>query len=69
MQEFSKVFEILPDAPISLLVSLLRKYEISKQKIHDTNLVATMIHSGVSELYTFNIKDFKQFSEIQLVSE
>jgi predicted nucleic acid-binding protein len=68
MQEFSMVFEVLVDAPIMKLTELLLKYNVSRQKIHDTNLVATMLYSGVKELYTFNIKDFKHIDEISLVT-
>jgi predicted nucleic acid-binding protein len=68
MQEFALAFEVLVDAPASILISLLIKYNVTKQKIHDTNLVATMIHSGVNQLYTFNTKDFKGFSEVALIT-
>jgi predicted nucleic acid-binding protein len=67
LSDFSQAFSVLDDAQIPLLNSLLTKYQINKQKVHDTNLVATMIQSGVSNLYTFNVKDFKLFSEINLV--
>lgn len=68
MQEFSMVFEVLVDAPIVKLTELLLKYNVSRQKIHDTNLVATMLYSDVRELYTFNVKDFKHLDEISLVT-
>ncbi len=62
------VFEVLVDAPIVKLTELLLKYNVSRQKIHDTNLVATMLYSDVRELYTFNVKDFKHLDEISLVT-
>ena len=67
LSDFSQAFCVLDDAQIPLLNSLLTKYQINKQKVHDTNLVATMIQSGISNLYTFNIKDFKLFTEINLL--
>ena len=67
LSDFSQAFGVLDDAQIPLLNSLLTKYQINKQKVHDTNLVATMIQSGISNLYTFNVKDFKLFTEISLV--
>jgi predicted nucleic acid-binding protein len=68
MLAFNQTFVVLEDAPLSLLSDLLLKYNISRQKVHDTNLVATMIHAGIFQLYSFNIKDFKGFSEITCLS-
>jgi len=49
------------------LIALIGKYAISRQKIHDMNIVATMIDNNISHLLTYNVKDFRQINEIQLV--
>lgn len=67
MQSFCNVFVVLEDAEITLLTALLAEYNISKQKVHDTNLVATMIQANIDQLYTFNTKDFQAFKEITLI--
>ena len=46
------------------LNELCTEYKIIGQKIHDTNIVATMLASGVKRLITYNKKDFVQFKEI-----
>lgn len=67
LEEFAAVFNIVPDAEISVLLELLKRYSIAKQKIHDANLVATMLQSHIENICTFNTKDFKVFNGINLV--
>ena len=52
---------------INVLLSILEKYAVSRHKIHDMNIVATMIDNNIFHLLTYNLKDFKQISEIQLL--
>jgi predicted nucleic acid-binding protein len=67
LEEFIHVFTIIPDAEMIILLDILKKYHIKKQKIHDANLAATMLQSQVSDIYTFNCKDFKIFDFINLI--
>jgi predicted nucleic acid-binding protein len=68
LEEFSEVLTIVPDAELDILLPLLKKYQVKKQKIHDTNLVATMLQSQIENIYTFNVKDFKMFEGIHVLN-
>lgn len=50
------------------IISLLKKYDIKKQEIFDTQLVATMLSNGVRRIYTFNKEDFKKYKEIKVIT-
>lgn len=52
---------------ISKLASLIEKYKIKGQKIHDTTIVATILNSGNSTLLSYNKKDFINFQEIKTI--
>lgn len=66
LQQFDFVLE--SENSISNLKNLSIKYQITRQKIHDANIVATMIDNDIEHLFTFNIKDFKKYNEIKLVN-
>ena len=68
IREFLKRFTLLleKETTIQTLVDLIEKYAVSRQKIHDLNIVATMIDHGVSQLLTYNKKDFKRIRSITL---
>jgi predicted nucleic acid-binding protein len=44
---------------------LLEAHPVAGAGIHDLHLVATMLENGVRRIYTFNIRDFAPFSEIE----
>lgn len=44
--------------------SLVQKYQVKGVKVHDTRLVAAMLVYGVEKILTFNVDDFRRFSEI-----
>jgi predicted nucleic acid-binding protein len=69
LEEFSEVLTIVPDAELDILLPLLTKYQVKKQKIHDANLVATMLQAQIENIYTFNLKDFKVFDAIHLIKQ
>jgi len=66
IDEFQNNFIILEESHIEKLKSLCKKYKIKKQKIHDSNIVATMIESEIEVIASFNKKDFIGFDEIRL---
>jgi len=66
INEFENSFIVLGDSSMQELKILCKKYKIVKQKIHDTNIVATMIDNDIKLLATFNKKDFNGFDEIEL---
>ena len=45
---------------------LARRYEITRQDIFDTQIVALMTVHGISRIATFDEKDFERFSEVSV---
>jgi len=62
---FSLVME--KETTLHVLISLIEQYAVSRQKIHDMNIVATMMDNGISHLFTYNVRDFRQIHEIHLL--
>ena len=50
------------------LVQLIKSYDIKGKKVHDANIVATMIGNSIQTLFTLNADDFRRFIEIELVT-
>lgn len=48
------------------LRKLISKYSLKGKRIHDANIVATMMEYEIKNLITWNIDDFKKFDEIEL---
>ena len=46
------------------LLELLAKFSVGGKRIHDANIVATMMVHGISHLLTHNVKDFEAFSSL-----
>jgi Predicted nucleic acid-binding protein, contains PIN domain len=69
MKEFIARFTLVheKESTIHILITLIGKYAVSRQKIHDMNIVATMVDNDITHLLTYNVQDFKQISEIQLL--
>lgn len=44
---------------------LLGKYTVSKRRMFDIFLMATMLSNGVREILTYNVKDFADYKEIK----
>lgn len=49
-----------------IALELVKKYQISSDKIFDGYLVATALANGITEIATDNIKDLKRFKEMQV---
>ena len=63
------IIKIYPKEDVMIhIISLLKKYDIKKQEIFDTQLVATMLSNGVRRIYTFNKEDFKKYKEIKVIT-
>jgi hypothetical protein len=43
------------------LLWLLERVEAGGKQVHDANIVATMLESGVDHILTHNVKDFARF--------
>ena len=48
----------------SRLLELIAKYKTRGKRIHDTNIVATMLSADVKSILTNNLSDFKNYSEL-----
>ena len=53
---------------VERMLSLLERYAVTGPYIHDLRLVATMLENGVTRIYTFNVRDFAPFSEIDVLT-
>jgi predicted nucleic acid-binding protein len=68
-RQLEEFFVLLPDTPTiyphwrRLVVS----HAVSGVRVHDARLVAVMLAHGVSHLLTFNVADFRRYSEITVV--
>jgi predicted nucleic acid-binding protein len=64
VRHFQSLFEVAPDGgPVfEQLLKLLAAYPGSGKQVHDANLVATMLVSGVNRLLTYNARDFQRFT-------
>lgn len=49
------------------LKGLILRYKVQGKRIHDANIVATMMVYDIPNLLTMNTADFKQFSEVTLI--
>lgn len=67
---FKKVFTLLPDTPHILpeWEQLVVKHQVLGKQVHDARLVAAMLVHRVTHVLTFNVADFKRYSEITVVS-
>jgi predicted nucleic acid-binding protein len=48
------------------LKNLILKYNLKGKRIHDANIVASMMEFSIRILFTFNVRDFQLFEEIQV---
>jgi predicted nucleic acid-binding protein len=49
------------------LKNLLVKYDLKGKRIHDANIVSSMMKFSIPLLFTFNVQDFRGFTEIQVM--
>jgi len=70
INEFQQSFTILFDTEHSfeVLKRLIARHAIIKAHIHDANIAATVIANHLDALWTYNTKDFVQFTELQLLA-
>lgn len=66
---FKTVLQVLPedDETAGALMTMIQKYELKGKRIHDANLIASMIRHGLHRLKTYNPSDFKAFPDVDLV--
>lgn len=69
INHFENLFNIADDTKNTTdnLLNLIKKYNISGKKVHDANIVASMIEYNIKALFTNNESDFKRYDEIELI--
>lgn len=48
-------------------VAWLSVYKLGRNRLNDTNMAESYVHSGVSSVITANPKDFEIFSELKII--
>ena len=68
LERWQKIFNVADETEdvTNCLMDLIKKYDLMGKKIHDANIVATMITKNIPELLTYNIGDFNVFEEIKI---
>jgi len=68
-EKLKKIFILELDTPqiFTEWKSLVLKYQVMGKQVHDTRLAAAMIAHNITHLLTFNVDDFKRFSDIVVV--
>jgi len=68
-EKLKKIFILELDTPqiFTEWESLVIKYQVMGKQVHDARLAAAMIAHNITHLLTFNVDDFKRFSEIVVV--
>ena len=71
VRRLSTEFSIAEDSPqvTEQLVRLLEQLEVGGKQVHDANIVATMLASGVRRLLTANPDDFDRFDHLISIIE
>ncbi|NEP60599.1 MAG: PIN domain-containing protein [Symploca sp. SIO2G7] len=66
IEKIKRTFVLYPDNPgiLTEWESIVIKHQVKGKQVHDARLVAAMITHKIGHLLTFNIDDFKRFSEI-----
>lgn len=62
-----RLLTLLPDAPAIYTEwkRLVKDYKVQGVRVHDARLVAAMRVHGVEQIFTFNVDDFKRYSNIR----
>lgn len=67
--KLKKIFILELDTPqiFTEWESLVIQYQVMVKQVHDARLVAAMLADNITHLLTFNVDDFKRFSDIVVV--
>jgi predicted nucleic acid-binding protein len=68
-EKLKKIFILEFDIPqiFTEWESLVIQYQVMGKQVHDARLVAAMLAHNITHLLTFNVDDFKRFSDIVFV--
>ena len=57
----------IPPAVVARWIELVRTHPVSRQRIYDLQLAATMFGNGITRLYTYNDRDFEGIAGLELL--
>lgn len=65
-RRLTEIYTVLEDGPAATehLLYLVCRFPTRGKRVHDTNVVATMLAHGVTRLLTFNRADFARFGTV-----
>jgi predicted nucleic acid-binding protein len=68
-EKLKKIFILELDTPqiFTEWESLVIKHQVMGKQVHDARLAAAMVAHNITHLLTFNVEDFKRFSDIVVV--
>ena len=60
---FLSTFDLLEDGPevTRVLIALCREVAVAGRRVHDANIVATMLAHAEERLLTFDLQDFRRY--------
>ncbi|MCY7376813.1 MAG: type II toxin-antitoxin system VapC family toxin [Pyrinomonadaceae bacterium] len=69
LSRFERLFTILPDTKdvYKNWRELVVNHSVSGVKVHDAKIVAAMKAHNIQNLLTFNVKDFRRYTEIKAI--
>jgi predicted nucleic acid-binding protein len=69
VQQFRQRVILCPETErvAARLLDLVRQHSLSGKRIHDANVVATMVAQGIGALVSENVDDFDEFDEIEVI--
>ena len=69
LENLESLFTILPDCPAiyGQWRELVIKYEVMGVNVHDARLAAAMLVHQLTHILTFNVDDFRRYSEIKII--
>jgi len=67
VRTFLAQFGLVDESPqiVHTWLDLVSRYNVSGKVVHDARLVALMVMQAVPNIVTFNVADFRRYSEIQ----
>lgn len=70
LSQIKSLFEVLDEdaATFRIWQQLVNSIEVRGKVVHDTRIIASMLLYGLNGILTFNVADFKRFTEIQVIT-
>jgi predicted nucleic acid-binding protein len=70
IEKWEGIFQIADETEevTNFLKELIVSYNIKGKRIHDANIIATMMVNLIETLFTLNKEDFKSFEKINLIT-